>query len=206
MHDDAGWIQAALNGNEAAFGSLVARYQRPVFSLCLRMLGSAEDAEDAAQETFVRAFRYLRRYDQERAFGTWLLSIASHYCIDRLRRRRLNVVSLDGLPPWRWIPGRGEDAEEAAGKAIAADRIEALLGTLPTAYRVVVVLRYWHDMGYQEIAELLGDTESAVKSRLHRARRLLAQGLDSAHEAGSGLAAEATSTGEIAWIVTQPAR
>ena len=206
MQDDAGWIQAALNGNEAAFGSLVARYQRPVFSLCLRMLGSADDAEDAAQETFVRAFRNLPRYDQHRAFGTWLLSIASHHCIDRLRRRRLNVVSLDSLPPWRWIASRDDDPEEAAGKAVQADRIEALLLTLPTEYRVVVVLRYWHDLGYTEIADLLGDTESAVKSRLHRARRLLAQGLDSAHGAGPVLAAEATSTGEIAWIVAQPAR
>jgi RNA polymerase sigma-70 factor (ECF subfamily) len=196
------WVTRARAGDQEAFAALVERYSRPVYSLCLRMLGSATDAEDAAQESFVRAFQALHRYDQSRPFATWLLSIASHHCIDRLRRRRLAEVSLDSLPPWRWLPGVTIDPEEAAGRAIESDRIGRLLLGLPDDYRLVVVLRYWHDLGYAEIAEILGESEAAVKSRLHRARRLLAAGLDSRPHTGS-LAPEQSTRGDMEWTVAK---
>ncbi|MDY6867840.1 MAG: sigma-70 family RNA polymerase sigma factor [Chloroflexota bacterium] len=78
---EALWIEKALHGGDNAFGNLVDKYQKPVFSLCYRMLGNSNDAEDAAQESFIRAYRYLKRYDANRSFATWLLSIASNYCI-----------------------------------------------------------------------------------------------------------------------------
>ena len=202
MELDAIWVPRARNGDQEAFAELVRRYGRPVYSLCLRMLGSAPDAEDAAQESFVRAFQALHRYDSKRPFATWLLSIASHHCIDRLRRRRLAEVSLDALPPWRWLPGTTVDPEEAASDAVEADRIVRLLMQLPDDYRLVVVLRYWHDLGYAEIAEILGETEPAVKSRLHRARRLLASSLDSRPQAGP-LASGHAQRGEMEWTVAK---
>jgi RNA polymerase sigma-70 factor (ECF subfamily) len=167
-------VLAAGQGDRAAFAALVAMYQRPVFSLCFRMLGNMSDAEDAAQETFLKAYRALARYDPERSFSTWLLSIAAHYCIDRIRRRPGRELSLDALPPWRSRPADVEDPERSAIAADEAGRIAGLLQLLPPDYRAVLVLRYWHDLGYEEIAAVLGDTESAIKSRLHRARRQLA--------------------------------
>src|SRR4030067_2573477 len=91
------WLQLALEGDDLAFTQLVEAFQGPVFNLCCRMLGDPVEAEDAAQESFLRAHQNLRRYDPDRKFATWLLSIASHYCIDRLRRRRLKLVPLEDL-------------------------------------------------------------------------------------------------------------
>jgi len=177
MNPEMALVEAARQGDREAFSALVAMYQRPVFSLCYRMLGNLADAEDAAQETFLKAFRALSRYDPGRSFSTWLLSIAAHYCIDRIRRRHGQDVSLDGLPAWRTLPVATEDPERAAISADEASRMARLLQALPPDYRIVLVLRYWHDLGYEEIAAALGDTESAIKSRLHRARRQLAVAL-----------------------------
>lgn len=175
--EDNAWVLAARSGDRRAFEALVGRYERPVYNLALRMLGRAEDAEDASQEVFLKAYRALTAYDQNRPFSTWLLSIAAHHCIDRIRRRRMQEVSLDALPPWRQIAVRTVDPEDEAIYRDHSDRVKALLQCLPEDYRLVVVLRYWHDFGYSEIAELTGESESAIKSRLHRARRQLAEEL-----------------------------
>ncbi len=177
MIPESSLVVAARAGEHEAFSRLVALYQRPVYGLCHRMLGNSPDAEDAAQETFLKAYRALGSYDPGRSFSTWLLSIAAHHCIDRIRRRREHVVSLDALPTWRHKPGNSPDPEQAALQADDAAQIERLLQQLPEDYRLVLVLRYWHDLGYEEIASVLNDTVSAVKSRLHRARRLMAAAL-----------------------------
>jgi RNA polymerase sigma-70 factor (ECF subfamily) len=174
MENEQTWIEAARGNDHQAFAHLVQAYQRPVFSLAYRMLGNAGDAEDATQETFLKAYRALGSYDTGRPFSTWLLSIAAHHCIDRLRRRRMVEVSLDGLPAWRWGPIDTIDPQVAVEKSDQADRIGRLLAELPEDYRLVIILRYWHDLGYEEIAEVTDQTVSAVKSRLHRARRQLA--------------------------------
>ena len=85
----------ARAGDQSAFGRLVIAYQTPVYNLAYRMLGNAAEAEEAAQETFLRAYTHLRSYDPQRPFRSWLLSIASHYCIDRLRRRRITWLPLE---------------------------------------------------------------------------------------------------------------
>lgn len=175
--DEQAWVAAARGGDRRAFAALVERYQRPVYNLSLRMLGRAEDAEDAAQEVFLRVYRALPAYDAGRPFSTWLLSIAAHHCIDRIRRRRMHEVSLDALPPWRQLAAQVVDPEDHAVADDHAGRVRALLQLLPEDYRLVVVLRYWHDFGYSEIAALTGESESAIKSRLHRARRQLAEHL-----------------------------
>lgn len=179
LDDEATWIAEARRGDRRAFGRLVEVYQRPVYNLAYRMVGAAE-AEDAAQEAFLRAFKALGAYDVERKFSTWLLSITAHHCIDRLRRRRHDALSLDALPPWRQPAARMESPESVAARALEADRIQLLLELLPEDYRLVIVLRYWHDLGYAEIAELTAESVPAIKSRLHRARRQLAEALEAA--------------------------
>ena len=153
-------------------------YQRHVYNLCYRMLGEAQAAEDASQETFLRAFQHLHRYDHARPFGTWLLSIAAHYCIDRLRRRKFSFLSTDEGEDGDPIEFPDPEAPNPEGELIRRqlrDQMQGFLQELSATDRAAVVLRYWHDCSEVEIANALHITVSAVKSRLHRARRELGQ-------------------------------
>ncbi len=175
MHDaEATWIAQAQKGNSQAFGSLVEHYQRPVYNLCYRMLGNAEDAEDAAQEAFFRSYKAIRSYDRTRAFSSWLLSIAAHYCIDQLRLRRFQVVSVEDLP-YQEIPASEPMIETGLSFKEEQAVIRSLLDQLGPIDRAVVVMYYWYDFSYEEISKSLNLTQSAIKSRLHRARRAMAE-------------------------------
>lgn len=181
MDQERAWIEQALQGDRTAFGHLVRAYERPVYNLTYRMLGDPAEAEDAAQETFLRAYTKLATYQPERKFVNWLLSIASHHCIDRLRRRgRAPQLSLDGPLPPQWLTSSAPLPEQVVNKKQERDRVRQSLDVLPPAYRAAIVLRYWYNMSYREIAGVMDTTESAIKSRLHRARRMLAQELQAA--------------------------
>jgi len=93
------WLNRAKQGDEEAFARIIERYQVPVYNLCYRLLSDPYEAEDAAQETFLKAYRSLSRYDMNKKFINWVLTIASNHCVDRLRRRRLKLVSLDEMVP-----------------------------------------------------------------------------------------------------------
>jgi RNA polymerase sigma-70 factor (ECF subfamily) len=167
-------ISQAQQGDTEAFTQMVEAYQRPVFNLCYRMLGDPEDAEDAAQETFLRVYDHLKRYDQQRSFSTWLLSIAAHYCIDQLRKRRLTFISMDTFPNLP-IPDGNPGPEAVFHLQEDQQRVQSLLTSLNPQDRAAVVMYYWYDFSYEEIAASLTLSVSAVKSRLHRARLSLAQ-------------------------------
>jgi len=169
------WVEQARAGDHAAFARLVAAYQGPVFNLAYRMLGNPGDAEDAAQETFLRAYDRLGSYEVDRKFSSWILSIASHYCIDQLRRRRVPLESLDDMPVWRDLPSDDQEPEDVALQGEQERALQRALSQLPPAYRLPVILRYWNDLSYEEIAEATQSTVSAIKSRLHRARLMLAE-------------------------------
>jgi RNA polymerase sigma-70 factor (ECF subfamily) len=134
------------------------------------MLGSGPEAEDAAQETFVRVYAKLHTYEPDKKLSSWILSIASHYCIDRLRRRHGDALSLDDDEVATVLPARQAGPEETALRNEVRDEVQAAVNRLAPAYRVPLILRYWHDLSYTEIAEVMGLTVQAVKSRLHRAR------------------------------------
>ena len=180
------WVRAALKGDRTAFMHIVEAYQRPVFNLCYRMLGDGVEAEDAAQETFLRAYTKLSTYNPGRKFSSWLFSIASHYCIDRIRQRRYQMVSWDELPPWQSLATDEPEPEQAALARESRDRLHQLLNSLQPDYRAAIVLRYWHDMPYEEIAETLDTTVSAIKSRLFRARQMMADFAGQAEKDGQG--------------------
>jgi RNA polymerase sigma-70 factor (ECF subfamily) len=168
------WLRQARNGDDDSFARIVTHYQGPVYNLCYRMLGDAAAAEDAAQETFLRAYRNLGRYDPGRKFINWLLTIASNYCVDRLRKRRLKFVSLESILPGESLMDKQASPEEQFANAEMQENIQGLLNQLSPNDRAAVVLKYWYDMSYDEIAATLSLSISAVKSRLHRARRELA--------------------------------
>lgn len=177
MNDEIALVIRAQHGDDEAFTSLVEAYQTHVYNLCYRMLGDAMAAEDAAQETFLRAYQHLHRYDQKRPFATWLLSIAAHHCIDRLRRRRFSFTSVDADDDHGEYEIADADAPDPEAEAIQHEQqtqMQGALGKLNSVDRAAIVLRYWHDCSEVEIAETLHLTVSAVKSRLHRARHELA--------------------------------
>jgi len=177
--DETEWIRLARAGDQAAFGRLVVAYQTPVYNLAYRMLGNSVEAEDAAQEAFLRAYTHLRSYDPQRPFRSWLLSIASHYCIDRLRRRRITWLSLEdeAARPYQ-LAGDSPNPEAVVSQQEREGQIQQKLATLSPTDRAAITLRYWYDYSYEEIAEVLSLTVSAVKSRLHRARRALAKTME----------------------------
>jgi RNA polymerase sigma factor (sigma-70 family) len=172
---DAALVELVLGGEQDLFSVLVERYKDAVQNLAYRMLGNVTEAEDVTQETFVRAYTQLVTYKSVHKFSTWLLSIASHLAIDQLRRRRFLALPLDDVPFLEWIVDVGASPEQTALQGEQQDEIQTYLQRLPGKYRAVIVLRYWYDFSYEEIANALKLTPALVKARLHRARELLAR-------------------------------
>ncbi len=177
--DEAQWLRAACDGDRAAFGHLVRAYQTPIYNLAYRMLGNRTEAEEAAQEAFVRAYKHMDSYDPERPFSSWLFSITSHYCIDRLRRRRIDWLPLkeEIAEPVR-LASASPDPETVVTERDREAWIQDLMNSLSPVDRAALTLHYWYDCPYKEIADVLDLTVSAVKSRLYRARRALAEQME----------------------------
>lgn len=138
------------------------------------MLGNVEEAEDAAQETFLRAYARLGQFDPAMKFSTWLFSIANHHCIDRLRKRRATYISIDDNPVLQNMSGDEPRPDHQALDQERRIEVQMLINQLDPDYRTPLVLRYWEEMSYEEIAETMDMTVAAVKSRLFRARQQLA--------------------------------
>jgi RNA polymerase sigma factor (sigma-70 family) len=172
---DVDLVELVLAGEQDAFAVLVERYKDAVQNLAYRMLSNMTEAEDVTQEVFVRAYTQLATYKPAHKFSTWLLSIASHLAIDQLRRRRFLALPLEDVPFLEWITDLGIGPEQSALDGEQQDEIQAYLQRLHSKYRAVIVLRYWYDLSYEEIATALNLTPALVKARLHRARELLAR-------------------------------
>ena len=171
---EAECLKLARRGDQTVFTIIVETYQNPVYNLCYQMLGNPQAAEDAAQETFWRAYKNLDRYDDKRPFPTWLLSIAAHYCIDQQRRKRLPSIGLDEIIEYS-AEDPAPNPESVAIKSEFSEDVQRQLAQLSEGDRAVLVLRYWHELSEDEICETLNISKSAVKSRLHRARQHLAK-------------------------------
>jgi len=169
------WLEKARQGDEDAFTILVETYQTPVYNLCYRMLGEGGSAEDAAQETFWRAWQNLNRYDPQRSFITWLLSIAAHFCIDQQRKRRISIFELDEFPDFDISNPQEPTPEKVVTLNEEDTALHTLINQLSPQDRAAVILKYWNDCSEEEISQMLSLTVSAVKSRLHRARKQLAE-------------------------------
>jgi len=177
LNEESIWLEQARQGDKVAFGKLIEAYQGPVYNLAYRMMSNSGEAEEAAQEAFIRAFTRLDSYNPAHKFSTWLLSITSNYCIDQLRKRRTILLSIDEpLPPH---PALSADQEKRPESQLLMNEqqalVQSLLEELAPDYRQAVVLRYWHELSYEEIAEMMDTTVSAIKSRLFRARKQLAE-------------------------------
>jgi len=171
---DRVWIEKACLGDDEAFTKLVETYQNPVYNMCYRMLGEGGAAEDAAQETFWRVYQNLKRYDSQRSLITWILSIAAHYCIDQQRKNRIQIFELDEFPDFDLGDPSLPTPEHQIGSNEEDAALHNLINTLQPIDRATVILKYWYECSEEEISQMLNLSISAVKSRLHRARKLLA--------------------------------
>jgi len=190
--DDRAAARRALDRDDSAYAELLARHRDRVFSFLLRLVGDARDAEDLAQEAFVKAFTRLDSYDPSRPFVSWLFGIAHHAALDHLRARRPAALSLDDPDASVEPADPAPDAEAAAGAALDAELIEKLLAALPVLYREPLLLQYKEEMGLSEIASVLDLPVGTVKVRLFRARDLLRRKLEA-----FGFGAENNETGAI---------
>jgi len=176
---DSQLVEAATGGDQAAFAELVRRHETRVRRLAAGMLLDAVEADDAAQEVFLKAWRQLARFRGDAAFGTWLHRITVNHCKDRLRQRsRRSWLSLDALierlkgePPEAAGP-----ADTATRRTDAGDELARLLGGLNADQRAVLLLREQDGLSYDEIATTLDITLDAVKARLKRARAAALEG------------------------------
>lgn len=173
--EQSGWLAMAKQGYSNAFNKIVEKYQRPIYNLCYHMLNDPAEAEDAAQEVFIRAYTKLHTYDDSRRFSSWLFAIASHYCLDKLKKHRPGFVSWDDLPRRDITPTEAaKQPERVFIKAEQVEEVRQLLQTLDPTYRTAIILKYWYDMSCEEIAHLMDTTTSAIKSKLFRGRKMLA--------------------------------
>ena len=163
----------ARRGDADAYGELVRRYQTSVFNVCYRLLSERRDAEDLTQEAFIRAYDRLDTFDLDRPFGPWIRRVAANQCLNRLQQSKVADVPLD--------EERDEAAEarpEPAHEQIEqAEAVRAAILALPPHYRAVIELRHFQEMSYEEIAATVNIPLSDVKSRLFRARKMLADKL-----------------------------
>ena len=173
-HQEQSWIASARNGDEAAFGELVQKYQKRVYALTVRMCPTPELAEEAAQEAFLSAWQGLPFFRGDAAFSTWLYRLASNACVDLLRKeRRHQGTSLDDDTVGAEIPDTKPTPEEAAETKELRAQIEAGLRQLSPEYRAVLILREIQQLNYDEIADALSLDLGTVKSRISRGRRQL---------------------------------
>ncbi len=182
---EASLARSASRGDRGAFARLVDEHKRSVYGLCLRLLGDAEEARDAAQETFTRAYAALDGYDADHPFVPWVLRIARNHCLDLLRRRlpqrqrlELDADPSEDAPDHRDLPdAEAAPADEAMERAQARRRLEGAIDSLPPNYREAVQLFHVDQMSYKEIAATMQVPIGTVMTWLHRARARLRETL-----------------------------
>jgi RNA polymerase sigma-70 factor (ECF subfamily) len=180
---DSEVVQSFLDGDQRAFGELVRRYDNRLINFVYRTVGDRERAQDLVQETFVRVYRHLERFDQSKKFSTWIYTIASNLAKNELRNRSRNPLVLFQTIKQNWDadhrPLEWEDAQykpdDLFRKRHLREKVEEAVKALPEHHRIVFVLRELEGKTYEEIADITGVNLGTVKSRLNRARNNFAQ-------------------------------
>jgi RNA polymerase sigma-70 factor (ECF subfamily) len=177
--EDRQLIQSARSGDEKAFEILLKKYRNLVYSVMVRMVRNPQEAEDLTQEAFIKAFGALQSFNDEYAFSTWLMKIASNNCIDFLRKKKLRTQSIDEPVKYKdesiqfELPDREPTPERKILDSERSRMINKAIEALPKSYREVIILRHKEEKSYEEIAELLQLPLGTVKARIFRAREML---------------------------------
>src|SRR3954468_399109 len=176
-------IKQVIKGDQDAFGEIVEIYKNSIFQLCFRMLGNRHEAEDIAQEAFIRAYVNIRSFNQDLKFSTWLFRIATNLCIDRLRKKKpdyyldAEVAGTEGLTMYSQISSESPLPETEVESLELQETVQKEILKLPEKYRSAIVLKYMEDMSLNEISEILDLPLGTVKTRIHRGREALRQQL-----------------------------
>ena len=173
MKPDDITLQRAIEGDVQAFEALVELYQHRVYGVCLRMLCNDQDAQDAAQETFIKVYRSIGSFKQQAQFSTWIYRIAVNTSLDYLRRRRV-TASFDAMVEEGFdAPSDADTGDRALEKQFEREQIDAAIASLPEDQRAVIVLRDVQGLSYEEVAGAVQTNLNTVKSRISRGRRAL---------------------------------
>ncbi len=182
MESDQQLVKKALHGDSQAFEELVEIYQNKVYALSYRYMGNEDDANDMAQESFIKAYRSLKSFKGDSSFGTWIYRITTNVCLDEIRRRKRRVVPLSLDEPLATLDG-SEVEKEIADSSLTADRIyeqkefsqylQKLLDEMKPDHKTAIILRDVMELSYEEIAVVLNCSIGTVKSRINRARSIL---------------------------------
>ncbi|HEY1063555.1 MAG TPA: sigma-70 family RNA polymerase sigma factor [Daejeonella sp.] len=169
----------AKDGDQKAYAELMQRYKDSIYFMALKMVNNKDDAMDLTVETFGKAFENIEKYKPDFAFSTWLFRIATNNCIDFIRKKRLNVVSLQSLSEedkdekQLQIPSDTLDPEQTSIKKQESEKLKSIVEQLPQRYRTLIILRYYDEQSYEEIAQQLDLPLGTVKAQLFRARDLM---------------------------------
>ncbi|CAN2253437.1 MULTISPECIES: RNA polymerase sigma factor SigW [Bacillus] len=172
-------IKQVKKGDQNAFADIVDIYKDKIYQLCYRMLGNVHEAEDIAQEAFIRAYVNIDSFDTNRKFSTWLYRIATNLTIDRIRKKKpdyyldAEVAGTEGLTMYSQIAADGVLPEDAIVSLELSNTIQQKILKLPDKYRTVIVLKYIDELSLIEIGEILNIPVGTVKTRIHRGREAL---------------------------------
>lgn len=172
-------IMQVLKGDQSAYGEIVEIYKDKVFQLCYRILGNRHEAEDMAQEAFIRAYVNIASFNIDLKFSTWLYRIATNLCIDRIRKKKpdyyldAEVSGTDGLTMYSQIASDTILPEDEVENLELQETIQREITKLPEKYRSVIVLKYIEELSLNEISEILDIPLGTVKTRIHRGREAL---------------------------------
>ena len=169
-------VLACINGDKAAFNELLQRYKNLVYSVALRMVNDKEEANDLAQEIFIKIYRNLEKYHPEYRFSTWTIKIATNHVIDYRRKKRQDTVSIDEVGD-TLAADHAESPEAAYLAKEQRQMLHDLIDDLPDMYKVPIVLYHQQGLSYTEISEITGETLSKVKNRIFRGRKMLKESL-----------------------------
>src|SRR6185295_14882004 len=164
--DDSALVAACLAGRPGAFDVIVERHRRPVYQLCYRYVATHEDASDLAQEVFLRAYRGLRSFRGQSSLSTWLYRIGVNVCLNRVSAKKLLSESIEDR---QFVDEKAESAPDRLLKDERGARVRAAIAQLPRKQRATLVLRMYHEMSHQEIADVLGSSVGAVKANFFHA-------------------------------------
>lgn len=174
QYTDNDLVQQCLAGDRQAFSDLIERYQKQIYSLAYRLTNNVEDANDLAQEVFIKLYQVLHKYDGNRPFFPWMYRVASNVCYTQLRRKPAQEVSLDKIIEFGPLVPESPDQPEAQYEQKEIQRlVQQALAELPENYRVPMVLRYLEEFSYQQIADAMDLPLTTIETRLYRGRALL---------------------------------
>ncbi|NIS77808.1 MAG: sigma-70 family RNA polymerase sigma factor [Deltaproteobacteria bacterium] len=176
--EDARLAKEVKKGSKDAFAELVEKYQRPIFSFIYNFFREYSICEDITQETFLRAYRFIKTYDAKQKFSTWLFAIAKNLCIDEKRKRdKAPTVPVDSISELKVdYPDRGRaNPEEVVMKLDTAETVKSLVSGLPEKYRTAIILFYFNELSYEEISEIMGLTMANTKIILFRAKKMMSE-------------------------------